>query len=214
MLRISLRVCISFSAHFVQKTQNISFFYTYRCCEFFEADEGAGAGLDLLDPEVSFLTGFEDFPCGFEGWGAGMGCCSSFSLGISSSARGVDVFMGLPGSESSVYKWVVSESSLGYIGVGVSGLDSPEEDSTSLSWESISFSVGRINLFLDLGGCILKMKLDSFPSLNSDALGSKLLLLSAGGGCCFLFLFTKGSPGSLISGNSSEIFTLIIISQI
>ena len=121
--------------------------------------------------------------------------------------------MGLPGSESSVYKWVVSESSLGYIGVGVSGLDSPEEDSTSLSWESISFSVGRINLFLDLGDCILKMKLDSFPSLNSDALGSKLLLLSAGGGC-FLFLFTKGSPGPLISGNSSEIFTLIIICQI
>ena len=157
MLRISLRARISFSAHFVQKTQNISFFYTYRCCGLFEADEGAGAGLDLLDPEVSFLTGFEDFPCGFEGWGAGMG--SSFSLGISSSARGVDVFMGLPGSESSVYKWVVSESSLGYIEVGVSGLDIPEEDSTSLSWESISFSVGRINLFLDLGGCILKIAL-------------------------------------------------------
>ena len=61
MLCISLQARLSFSTHFVQKTQNISFFYTYRCCGFFEADEGAGAGLDLLDPEVSFQLVLKTF---------------------------------------------------------------------------------------------------------------------------------------------------------
>ena len=90
----------------------------------------------------------------------------------------MEVFMGLPGSDSvSVNKCVVSAESFGYIGL-LGGADRPDEVDASSS--ELSSDVASIILLFEEG---LNTKLES--SENNELLGSKL---DGSGEGNFLFL--------------------------